>query len=121
MKYFYYYYIKMFNLSLLFFAAFMLSGNIFVSKENDYMRIYSALALKNVSRGKKIVRVAVNERTRIKDIFPFVGEGTLVDLELVGEKKAVLSCDKTAKLVCEGNIYSTVFDEAERLFLLRIK
>ena len=110
-----------FNLSLLFFSSFMLMGNVFVSKDNEYVRIYSALSLKNLSKGKKITRIAVNDRTRIKDIFPHLSSGTLVDIEITGKNRTVLSCDKTAILLTEGNIYSTVSDEAERLFLLRTR
>ena len=102
------------NPSLLFFSAFLFAGNVFVSKENDYMRVYSAISVKNLTKGKKIVRVAVNERTLVKDLFAFIVEGSMVDIELVG-KNLVLSCEETAALLIEGNIYSTVFKEAERI------
>ena len=109
------------NLSILFFGSFMLFGNVFVSKDNSYRRAYSVYAMQGLRRGKTIKRVVVTEHTLVKDLFKFVNGGTLIDVEMLGKKKTVLSCDKTVRLLCEGNIYSTVFEEAERLFLLRIR
>lgn len=105
-----------FNLSVLFFSSFMLFGNIFVSKENEYVRAYSALSLKNLKKGRAIKRVAISDKTLVKDLYRFISGGTLIDVEILGtDKKTVLSCDKTLKILCEGDVYSTVSKEAERL------
>ena len=106
-----------FNLSVLFFSLFMLFGNVFVSKDNDYVRAYSALSLKNLKKGRAIKRVAVSDKTLVKDLFRFISGGTLIDVEILGtDRKTTLSCDKTLKLLLEGDVYSTVSSEAERLF-----
>lgn len=111
-----------FNLSLLFFSSFMFFGNAFMPKDNVYTRIYSYYSVSDLKRGKVVKRIAVNEKTLVKDLFKFIENGAMLDLELIGGKeKTVLSCDKTAKIICEGNSYSTVFDEAERFFFRRIK
>lgn len=110
------------NISVLFFSSFMFFGNVFMPKDNVYTRIYAYYSLERLKRGKKVCRVAVNDKTLVKDLFKFIENGTLLDLELIGkEEKTVLSCDKTAKIICEGNCYSTVFEEAERFFLRRIR
>lgn len=91
-------------------------------KDNVYTRIYSYYSVSDLKRGKVVKRIAVNEKTLVKDLFKFIENGAMLDLELIGGKeKTVLSCDKTAKIICEGNSYSTVFDEAERFFFRRIK
>lgn len=110
------------NVTVLFFSSFMLFGNVFMPKDNAYTRIYSYYSLSRLKKGKIVKRIAVNQKTLVKDLFKFIENGSLLDLELIGtQEKAVLSCDKTAKIICEGNCYSTVFEEAERFFLRRIR
>ena len=110
------------NISLLFFSAFMFFGNLFLPKDNVYTRLYSYYSSESLKRGRLVKRVAIDEKTLVKDLFKFIENGYLLEVEIVGEnEKAVLSCDKTAKIIMEGNIYSSVISEADRLFRLRIK
>lgn len=105
------------NVSLLFFSSFMLFGNLFLPKDNVYTRICSYYSPESLKRGKIVKRVAINERTLVRDLFGYIENGYLLEVEIVGEKKkAVLSCDKTAKIIMEGDIYRSVSSEAERLF-----
>ena len=111
-----------FNLSLLFFSGFMFFGNLFLPKDNFYTRVYSYFSAETLKRGKGVKRIAVSEETLVKDLFKFIENGYLLEVGVYGEKgKAVLSCDKTAELISEGNVYSTVSEEMERLFRLRIR
>ena len=110
-----------FNPSLMFFASFMFFGNVFVPKTTAYARITSYYSESALKRGKCVKRIAVNGETLVKDLYRFIENGYLLEIEIAGKNKAVLSCERTAKLIVEGDIYSTVADEAERLFFSRAR
>ncbi len=110
------------NISLLFFAFFIIFGNVFVSKENKYVKIFTFFSASELKRGKVVKKIAINQKTLVRELFKFIGANEVFEVEIYDEKthkKTVLSCDKTVKILNEGNYSSSVSKEAERLLLIR--
>lgn len=108
------------NPSILFFALFVLFGNVFVSTKCDYIRLFSGLDMRAVEKGRAIKKVAVSETTKVKTLYKFIDSSTLTELVVLstdGKTKNALSFDKTFTLVSLGKPYLTVGDEVRRLRL----
>ncbi len=110
--------IKTVNLSILFFGLFILFGNIFVSRENRYERILSYFSLGNLTRGKKINKVAVSDRVTVKQIQSIYRYGELMELSVYnddGRKIFTLFPEDVIKVLSDGNLYSKVTEVWKKL------
>ena len=105
------------NFSLLFFAAFMLFGNVKVSDECDYVRILSSLSVSELFTPREVKIIAVGESAKVKELFRT--GGGLFELEILktyGKVKR-LAVPAVVKLKNEGRIYESVAKEVKRLNL----
>ncbi len=103
--------IKTVNVSLLFFGLFVLFGNIFVSKENRYERILSYFRLGDLSRGKKVNKIAVNDRVTVKQLQGLLRYGELLEVYVYndeGRKILTLYPEDVIKILSDSNLYSSV-------------
>ncbi len=110
--------IKTVNLSILFFGLFILFGNIFVSRENRYERILSYFSLGNLTRGKKINKVAVSDTVTVKQIQSIYRYGELMELSVYnndGRKILTLFPEDVIKVLSDGNLYSKVTEVWKKL------
>ena len=109
------------NLSLLFFASFILFGNVFVKKDVDYVRIFSGMDMRAVKKGRRVYRVAVTEDAKVKVLYKFISVDHLTEVLITdsdGKTKNTLSAGKVFKLVSKGRPYSSVGEEARRLEII---
>ncbi len=106
------------NISILFFSFFIVFGNVFVSNENKYVKAFSFFSLSKLKRGKVVKKIAVTDKTLVRELFKFITPNELFEVEIYNEKthkKTVLSCDKTVKILNEGNYSSSISAESKRL------
>lgn len=110
--------IKTPNHSILFFALFMLFGNIFVSKDNSYQRILSYFSLGNLSRGKKVNKIALSSKENVKKLQSLYTYGELLEVDLYNEKNqlvAKISADKVVKILASANLYQNIYEEYKKV------
>ncbi len=110
--------IKTINISILFFGLFILFGNIFVSRENRYERILSYFTLGNLTRGKKINKIAVNDNVTVKQIQSLYRFGELMELSVYndsGRKILTLFPEDVIKILSDGNLYCKVTEVWKKL------
>lgn len=105
-----------FNLSILFFSLFMIFGVFTKSNVNSYIRIYNDFSLKRFDTGVKLETVAINENSKILDVYRVVGskDCEIVVIDDNGKIKARLDIVKTQKLLSSANLYSTLKNEIKR-------
>ena len=106
------------NFSLLFFASFMVFGNLFVNTENDYVRIFFGMDMRAVSKGRQVKKVAVTFDTKIKTLYKFFSADSLTEIVVIGDDgkiKDTLSVDKVSVLLTKARPYSSVGEELRRL------
>ena len=109
------------NISLLFFSSFMLFGNLFVKKDSDYVRIFSGMDMRAVQKGRRVIRVAVAESSKVKVLYKFISVDHLTEVLIIGDDgktKNTLSAGKVFTLVSNGRPYSSVGEEARRLDII---
>ena len=109
------------NYSLLFFSLFMLFGNIFVRRENDYVRIFSGMDIRALRKGRIVKKVAVTESVKLKTLYKFMSVDHLTEVVIMGENgkiKNTLSVDKVFMLIEKGRPYCSVGEEARRLEII---
>ena len=109
------------NISLLFFSSFMLFGNLFVKKDSDYVRIFSGMDMHAVQKGRRVIRVAVAESSKVKVLYKFISVDHLTEVLIIsddGKTKNTLSAGKVFTLVSNGRPYSSVGEEARRLDII---
>lgn len=110
------------NLSLLFFSLFMLLGNIFVSKDNIYVRIFSGFNSIAAEKGREIKRIAVLGSSKVKALYKFINGSNFIELVVLdrcGKEKYTLPIDKVYKLLECGKLYLPISVEVERLCLIK--
>ena len=106
------------NLSLLFFSSFVLFGNIFVSKDNEYVSVYLGMDVAAVQKGRVIKRVAVTESTKVRSLYKFVTKNDIFEIVVFdndGRIKKTLSADKAYSFLSKARPYSTLGEETRRL------
>ncbi len=109
------------NISLLFFSLFMLLGNVFVSKDNVYVRIFSGFNYQTAEKGREVRRIVVLEDSKVKTLYKFINGSYFIELVIVdrlGKEKHTLPVDKVYKLLEKGKLYLSVSLEARRLDLI---
>lgn len=105
------------NLSLLFFAFFVMFGALSREKENKYVKIFSVLNEQNLKRGTAIKIHAVHKDMKIKRLI------TLLDVRCVNEvavfddnkKIAHLSQSQVENLVEKSNIYCSISENLTKI------
>lgn len=107
--------VKTVNFTLAFFAAFMIFGNVKVSKENDYVRIKCSFSQSEAERGKEVKIYVVGVKTPVKRLFSHIGE--LCELRIVKNGKVIksVSVNGVMRLKNEGKIYESIYKESLRL------
>lgn len=98
------------NISLLFFAAFVLFGVFGKGKGNQYVRLYSGFCFTNLKRGVIVKRQAVDKNITVKKIINLLDQATLNEILVFdGEKEiALLSQSRINKIIISADIYSTI-------------
>ncbi|MBO5713205.1 MAG: hypothetical protein J6R88_03295 [Clostridia bacterium] len=99
------------NITILFFALFILFGVFSQSKSNRYVKIYSDFSL-NLTKPKLVKRIAVSGDSIIKDLYCILnGEYYYEIIVFCGNKKtAVLSGEKLLNVVTYSNAYMKIKD-----------
>lgn len=102
------------NLSLLFFAVFMLVGAFSRDERNIYVRLYSALNKKNLARGMAIKRVAVDENIKIMRLMEILDPEAVNEVEVYssGKSRKILLQADLEKLLISASVYDTLKDYA---------
>ncbi len=109
------------NISLLFFSLFMLLGNVFVSKDNVYVRIFSGFNHQVAEKGREVRRIVVLEDSKVKTLYKFINGSYFIELVVMdrqGKEKYTLPVDKVYKLLEKGKLYLPISSEARRLDLI---
>ena len=91
----------------------MIFGVFTKSNVNSYIRIYNDFSLKRFDTGVKVETVAINENSKILDVYRVVGskDCEIVVIDDNGKIKARLDIVKTQKLLSSANLYSTLKNE----------
>lgn len=106
------------NYSISFFALFMLFGNVFVGKDLEYERIKAYFTLGELSRGKKIKKIALLDTVTVKELQNYYTYGELLECYIYNEKgKRILALfpEDVIKLFTSGSLYEKVVNEYEKI------
>lgn len=100
------------NLSLLFFALFVLFGTFAKSETGGYVKIYSALSDERLLRGAVIKRQALSINASVKKMLSILDEQAVNEIVVYKNGKAVsvLSQEKINRIIEHGRIYSEIGD-----------
>ncbi len=108
------------NFSMLFFALFVLFGNVCVSKDNRYVRLINCFTLGDLKKGKIIKSAAISPKTTVNDLLKLQSPGQILECVIFDFDETEvcrLSGDKVIVLLQEGNLSRSVYSEANRLGL----
>lgn len=96
------------NLSILFFALFVLVGTFEERSKSKYVRIYSGVSTSMMKRGAIIKRIAVDKSMTIKRLISVLDVECLNEVVVFDGKKQikVLSQDNLSEILQKGELYS---------------
>lgn len=106
------------NFSILFFACFILFGNIFVSKDNVYKRVLSYFCMGTLKNGKKVNVVAVKEDFTVRRLMDLYIYGELLECYVynsVGIRTAVIKPEETIKILSTFKFDETIISAYKKL------
>lgn len=109
--------IKMPNLSILFFCAFIVAGTLQKTKENAYVRAYFAQSLSSKCV-KECKHLVVNENTSLKKLLAFTDSFTLYTLEIKKHngERLYLSQEESQAVISCYRLYDSVGEICKHLF-----
>ena len=99
-----------FNITILFFAVFILAGLSYKQRESPYIRLFN-LSNNRLSRGLQIKRYAISGSTTIKKIVSLIDAdcySEIIVLDDNGNKKAVFNQNQLLKILEIGGLYDTI-------------
>lgn len=98
------------NVSLLFFALFVLFGAVSRTKDNVYVKIYSAFSKEKLMRGMAVKRIAIEKRASIKKLMSLLDEYAINEVAVYDNDKqiAFLTQEKLGKIIERAEIYSPI-------------
>lgn len=101
---------KGFNLTILFFALFIISGLFYKTRENTYLRIFN-IGNNRLKRGMEIKKYAVSRQTTLKKIVNIIDAECLseiVVLDSEGNKLALFNHRQLLKIIENGDLYDKI-------------
>ena len=100
------------NLSLLFFALFVLIGALSKEKDNVYIRIAFFPSLERMKKGVKINRVGVDKSVSVKGVLSLIDSSKINEVVVYDDDQAikVLSQKELSRVVERGNLSSPIHD-----------
>ena len=98
------------NLSLLFFSLFVIFGVFGKSKENKYVKVYSALSKERLVRGMLYKKQALYKTATVKKMMSMIDETAINEVVVYDEsgEVEVLSQKRIGEIIEKGNIYSQI-------------
>lgn len=99
-----------FNLSLLFFAVFILFGAIGKAKENKYVKIYSGLNSFKLKHGVPYKKQAIDKSVCVKKMLSILDADSVNEIAVFdGDKQiALLNQHRINKIIEQGNFYEPI-------------
>ena len=101
--------IKQTNITILFFAIFILIGAFSRGKDNKYVRFYSQFKESKLRCGQEEKLLVFSKNSTVKDLLKKIKSDTLYSVKVVGENGEIIktfSSLKVLKILSEENIYS---------------
>lgn len=101
------------NLSILFFAFFLIAGTFSSGKDNRYVKYYSRFKKELLEKGAEIKIIAVGEKTTVKQLLKKIDGEYLCEVRVLnGNGKAIktFSPEKTLDILSGENIYTKLLD-----------
>jgi len=98
------------NISILFFAVFILAGLSYKQRDNSYIRIFN-LSNERMTRGLQVKRYAVGKNTTVKKIISLIDADCYAEIMVLdekGKKIAVLNQNQLLKIIENGDLYSKI-------------
>ncbi len=98
------------NLSLLFFSLFVLFGAFGKSKDNKYIKLYTALSSERLARGMPYKKQAIEKSATVKKLMSMLDENAVNEIAVFnGEKEvAVLKQNRIGQIIEKGDLYSPI-------------
>lgn len=98
------------NLSLLFFASFVMVGTFGKARKNKYVRFFHSSFDRRLENGIEVKRIAVDKKIKLKKVMGLLDYNKLNELEIFdnGERAVVLSHEKLVKIMETGDIYAPI-------------
>lgn len=96
-----------FNLSLLFFSAFIILGALDRKKENVYISVYSAFSQENLKRGLPYKKQALDKSVSIKKLISVLESNCVNEIVVFSDGKeiAVLKQNRILEIINSASIY----------------
>lgn len=101
------------NLSILFFAFFIIAGAFSFKRDNKYVKFYSRFKKEQIEKGTEIKIIAVSEKTTVKQLLKKIDGEYLCEVRVLNDSgKAVktFSPEKTLEILSGENIYTKLSD-----------
>jgi stage IV sporulation protein FB len=98
------------NISILFFAIFVLAGLSYKHRESPYIRIFN-LSKNRLERGLQIKRYAVSSSTTIKKIINIIDADCYAEITVLddnGNKKTIFNQNQLLKILETGDLYDRI-------------
>lgn len=98
------------NFSLLFFSLFVGFGAFGRSKENKYVKIYTALSEQSLMRGMSVKKYALSKNATVKKLISMIDETAVNEVSVFdGDGEiALLKQSKINKIIENGDVYSPI-------------
>lgn len=97
------------NLSILFFAFFVVAGAFSQGKDNKYVKFYSRFSREQIEKGAEIKILAVSDSTTVKQLLSKIDGEYLYEVRVVGEGGKTIksfSPERVLEILSEENIYA---------------
>ncbi len=98
------------NLSLLFFALFVLFGVVGKSKENKYVKIYSGISTEKLKHGMSYKKIALDKSVTVKKMLSVLERDCINEIAVFDGQNQIslLTQNKINKIIEKGDIYSPI-------------
>lgn len=98
------------NLSLLFFALFVLFGVVGKSKENKYVKIYSGISTERLKHGMNYKKIALDKSVTVKKMLSVLERDCINEIAVFDGQNQIslLTQNKINKIIEKGDIYSPI-------------
>ncbi len=99
------------NVSILFFAFFILFGAFSNGKDNKYVKYYSRFKQENIVKCSEVKTVAVGEKTTVKQLLNKIDGEYLYEVKVLNKKGETIksfSPQKVLKILSEASLYDEI-------------
>jgi len=99
-----------FNISLLFFSAFLLFGLFGKGRKNKYARIYTSVSKEKLKKGMVVKRQAIEKTATVKKLISLMDQNAVNEVLVYdGDKEVtVLKGEKLKKVIESGDLYAQI-------------